>query len=174
METIQASNRLTPCDAPLPDFELPMITTMVSCLHSEHRKLDILNLRLALAATRLARDPDALTAEQREIQLWDEIRQVLWSHLQIENELVLSWGQEHKAISGPLLDTLKGEFAQMRNAVSGLTASSSDANSGYGEQEDRADFARKLLFFSQALDAHIERYDREVLPSILRAVFQSD
>jgi hypothetical protein len=108
METIQTSNGLTQCDAPLADLEVPVITTMVSCLRGEHRKLDILNLRLTLAATRLARDREAVTAEQ--VELWDEIRRVLLSHLQIENGLVLSWGQAHKASSGPLLDTLKGEF----------------------------------------------------------------
>jgi len=170
METIQASNGSTPCEAPLPDLEIPMITTLVSCLRSEHKRLDILNLQLALAATRLARDPEEVTAKQRALELWDEVRRVLWSHLQIENGLVLSWGQAHKAIAGPLLDAFKGEFEQMRNAVTALTSSSSVVDSRQGELGDRGDFARTLLVFTQALDSHLERYEREVLPSILRAV----
>ena len=38
------------------------------------------------------------------LRVWDEIRQDLWSHLQIEDGLV-SWGEAHHAIPGALLDT---------------------------------------------------------------------
>ena len=38
------------------------------------------------------------------LRVWDEIRQDLWSHLQIEDRLV-SWGEAHHAIPGALLDT---------------------------------------------------------------------
>jgi hypothetical protein len=37
-------------------------------------------------------------------RVWDEIRQDLWSHLQIEDGLV-SWGEAHHAIPGALLDS---------------------------------------------------------------------
>jgi hypothetical protein len=36
---------------------------------------------------------------------------------------------------------------------------------------DRAAVARTLLAFARTLDSHVERYEGEVLPSILRAVF---
>jgi hypothetical protein len=36
---------------------------------------------------------------------------------------------------------------------------------------DRDVFARTLLALAQTLDSHVERYDGEVLPSILRALF---
>jgi hypothetical protein len=168
MGNIQASNQLTPCDAPLPDLELPMITSIVSCLRGEHGKLDILNLNLALAATGLARDPESASVKQRALELWDEIRRVLWSHLQIENELVLSWGGEHRAISDTLLNALKAEFQQMRSAVAVVSGSSSVDD---GERRDGVTFARKLLAVTHVLDSHLERYEREVLPSILRALF---
>ena len=170
METIQALDRLTPCDTPLPDLEVPMITTIVSCLRNEHRKLDILNLRLAFAATGLARDPEALTAKQRAFEVWGEIRHVLWSHLQIENGLVLSWGNEHHAISDTLLDVLKVDFEQLRSAVALLPDASLDEDSAPG---DGSTVAEKLLAVTHALDSHLERYEGEILPSILRAVFHS-
>lgn len=164
MENIQASNQLTPCDAPLPDLEVPMITTIVSCLRGEHGKLDILNLRMAFAATGLARDPESASAKQGALELWDEIRRVLWSHLQIENELVLSWGGEHHAISGALLDTLNSEFQKMRSAMAAVSVDD-------GERGEGVTLGRKLLAVTHVLDSHLERYEREVLPSILRAVF---
>jgi hypothetical protein len=45
--------------------------------------------------------------------VWDEIRQDLWSHLQIEDGLVF-WGEAHHAISGTLIDTLNKERQEMR------------------------------------------------------------
>ena len=62
MEAKDFPIRKTPCSSPLPELEVPMITTMVTCLGSEHRKLDQLNVQLAFAATTLASDPDALAA----------------------------------------------------------------------------------------------------------------
>src|ERR1700730_2215927 len=105
--------RLTPCGGPLPDLEVPMINSMVTCLGSEHRKLNDLIMQLAFAATRLATDPDAVTSKQRAIEVWTEIRSDLWPHLQIEEELVFSWGEAHHAIPGALLDTLKTERQEL-------------------------------------------------------------
>jgi hypothetical protein len=36
---------------------------------------------------------------------------------------------------------------------------------------DPKSFAETLLALAQTLDSHVERYDGEVLPSILRALF---
>src|SRR5271163_5317124 len=94
------------CSGSLPEAEVPMINTMVACLGREHRKWDGLNMQLAFAAMSVARDPGAVAANQRALRAWDEIRHDLWSHLQIEDELVFSWGEEHRAISGVLLDNL--------------------------------------------------------------------
>jgi len=89
MEAKNFAIRKSPCNSPLPELEVPMINTMVACLGVEHRKLNGLDMRLALAASRLADDPGAITASQA-LEVWEEIRQDLWSHLQIEDELV-SW-----------------------------------------------------------------------------------
>jgi hypothetical protein len=144
---------------------------MVTCLRSEHRKLDDLNLQLAFAATRLADYPEAVTADQRAFELWDEIRRDLWSHLQIEDGLVLSWGEAHHAISGTLLDGLKIEHEEMRKSLAALPELSSVVDRKPQTALDRAAFAQTLLAFSRTLDSHVERYEGEVLPSILRAVF---
>jgi hypothetical protein len=109
MEASQATTQLTPCDSPLPELEVPMITTLVRCLGSEHKRLDELNMQLVFAATTLAADPEGVAAGQRLFQIWEEIRRDLWSHLQIEDGLVPSWGEAHHAISGALLATLKNE-----------------------------------------------------------------
>jgi hypothetical protein len=148
-----------------------MITTLVRCLGSEHRKLDGLNVQLAFSATALAADPEAVASGQRLFEVWDEIRRDLWSHLQIEDGLVFSWAEAHHAISGTLLDTLKIERQEMRKLVAALPALSSGV--GYEPQtaRDRGVFARTLLALAQTLDSHLERYDGEVLPSILRALF---
>ncbi len=37
--------------------------------------------------------------------------------------------------------------------------------------EDRSGFAQTLLALARTLDSHVGRYDGEVLPSILRALF---
>jgi iron-sulfur cluster repair protein YtfE (RIC family) len=171
MEVIQVTTQLTPCGTSLPELEVPMITTMVTCLRSEHRKLDDLNLQLAFAATRLADYPEAVTADQRAFELWDEIRRDLWSHLQIEDGLVLSWGEAHHAISGTLLDGLKIEHEEMRKSLAALPELSSGVARKPHTALDRAAFAQTLLAFSRTLDSHVERYEGEVLPSILRAVF---
>jgi hypothetical protein len=127
-------------------------------------------LQLAFAATTLASDPDALTANQRAVEAWDEIRCDLWSHLQIEDGLVFSWAEAHQAISGTLLDTLI-ERQEMRKLVAALPALSPGVGSEPQTARDRGVFARTLLTLAQTLDSHVERYDGEVLPSILRALF---
>ena len=148
-----------------------MINTMVACLGSEHRKLDRLIMQLALAATTLAGDPDAATANQRAVEVWDEIRRDLWSHLQIEDGLVHSWGEAHHAISGALLNTLKNERQEMRKLMGALRALSSCPDRGPQTAGNRCSFAQTLLALARTLDSHVERYDGEVLPSILRALF---
>src|SRR5271167_3570519 len=95
MEATQLTMQMAPCGGPLPDLEIPMINTMVACLGSEHRRLSELTMQLAFAATRLAADPEAVTARQRATEIWDEIRRDLWPHLQIEDELVFSWSKAH-------------------------------------------------------------------------------
>jgi hemerythrin-like domain-containing protein len=168
MDATQLSTtQMSPCGGPLPDLEIPMINTMVKCLGSEHRKLGEHILELALAANRLASHPYDFTANARAIQAWDEIQRELWSHLQIEDELVFSWGSEHHAISPTLLDTLKIERQEMRRLIADLPSLEGRLESA----EERATFARILKALAEYLDLHIERYDTEVLPSILRAVF---
>jgi len=162
---------MTPCGSSLPELEVPMISTMVTCLGSEHRKLAEHTLQLALAATRLASDPDALTANQRAIEVWDQIRRDLWSHLQIEDGLVFSWGEAHQAISPALLDTLKVERQEMRTLMAALPELASGEGRGPESASERGTFAWILIALAQNLDSHVERYDAQVLPSILRAVF---
>jgi hemerythrin HHE cation binding domain-containing protein len=171
MGATQVTTQMTPCGGPLPDLEIPMINTMVSCLGSEHRKLNELTMQLAFAATRLAGGLDAVTAKQRAVELWDEIQTDLWAHLQIEEELVFEWGEEHRAIPGALLETLKNERQEMRKLVAALPAGSLDIDREPQTAADRGGFAQTLLALAGALDSHIERYDGEVLPSILRALF---
>jgi hypothetical protein len=53
-----------------------------------------------------------------------------------------------------------------------LPALSSEVDSEPRTAGGRAIFARTLLALAQTLDSHVERYEGEVLPSILRALFQ--
>src|ERR1700687_1908507 len=76
VEATQVTNQMTLCSSPLPDLEVPMINTMVTCLGSEHRKLNYTIVQLAFAAPRLASDPDAVNANQRALGVWEEIRQI--------------------------------------------------------------------------------------------------
>jgi iron-sulfur cluster repair protein YtfE (RIC family) len=147
-----------------------MINTMVACLGVEHRKLSGLSMQLAYGATRLAGDLGAMEANQKVLRVWDEIRQNLWSHLQIEDELVFSWGKAHHALSGVLFETLKNERQEMRKLMATLRELSSSVD---GEQtaEGHNAFAKTLLALARTLDSHVERYDGGVLPSILRALF---
>jgi hypothetical protein len=157
----------TPCGDRLPDLEIPMINTMVSCLRSEHRRLNDLTMQLAFAATKLARNPDADTARQQAFEVWNEIRRELWPHLQVEEELVFSWGETHNAIPATLLDTLRTERGEMHTLVAALAESDREQPSGNSDA-----VARTLQALAQTLDSHVERYDGEVLPSILRALFR--
>ena len=170
MEANNFTIRKSPCNSPLPELEVPMINTMVACLGVEHRKLNGLDMRLALAAGRLSDNPVAITASQQALLVWDEIRQDLWSHLQIEDELVFSWGEAHHAISGALLETLKNERQEMRKLMATLRELSSGVDRKQ-TAEGRDAFAKTLLELAQTLDSHVERYDGRVLPSILRALF---
>jgi hypothetical protein len=177
MDAMQVTTRMTPCGSPLPELEVPMINAMVTCLGSEHRKLDEHTLQLAFAATRLASDPDSPAAEQRAIEVWDEIRLDLWSHLQIEDG-VFSWGEAHHAISDTLRETIQTERQAMRKLVAALPALSPDMEREPRTAGDDAIFsqtplplAQTLLALARTLDSHVERYEGEVLPSILRALF---
>jgi hemerythrin-like domain-containing protein len=158
---------ISPCGCPLPDIEVPMINTMVTCLGSEHRKLNYLTIQLALTATRLTTDPDDANARQRAFELWDEIRRDLWPHLQIEDELVFSWAETRDAIPHALLDSLKKEHQELHRLVTSLPADSQPLTLKDGEN-----FGRTLLALAQTLDSHVERYDGEVLPAIIRALFR--
>jgi iron-sulfur cluster repair protein YtfE (RIC family) len=171
MEATQVNIQMTPCGSSLPELEVSMINTMVACLGNEHRKLDERILQLALAASRLASDPNEHTANQRAIEVWDEIRRDLWSHLQIEDGLVFSWGRAHHAISSTLLDTLKRERQEMHKWVAALPALASDEDREQRTAADRGAFAQTLMALAQTLNAHVERYDGEVLPSLLHALF---
>jgi hypothetical protein len=146
-----------------------MINTMVACLGAEHSKLNGLDMRLAYGATRLASDGNAVEANQNVLQVWDEIRHDLWSHLQIEDGLV-SWGEAHHAIPGPLLDSLKNERQEMRKLMATLHERSVGVDGRLTAADPNA-FAQTLLALARTLDSHVERYDSEVLPSILRALF---
>lgn len=160
-----------PRSGTLPELQTPMISTLVSCLASEHRRLDEHVLQLALAANRLATHPDELGAKERALETWDEIRRELWSHLQIEDALVFSWGTVHQAISKSLLDSVKAEREEMRS----LLASMPDVPSGETRTPralvDCGRFAQTLTALAQNLDSHVERYEAEVLPAILRGLF---
>jgi hypothetical protein len=169
MKNPQNKTQMTPCDSPLPELEVPMINTMVMCLGSEHRKLNELIMQLACAATRLANDPGAVTANERALQVWDEIQHALRSHLQIEDGLV-SWGKEHHAISGALLDIVQNERLEMRKSMAALRELSSGVDHEPQTAEDRSGFGQALLALARTLDSHVERHDAEVLPSILRAL----
>ncbi|MFZ2062414.1 MAG: hemerythrin domain-containing protein [Candidatus Binatus sp.] len=170
MKYPQDKTQVTPCDSPLPELEVPMINSMVACLLSEHRKLNDLIMQLAGAATGLANDPGAVTANERALQVRDEIQHALRSHLQIEDGLV-SWGKEHHAISGGLLDIVKNERLEMRKSMGALRVLSSGVDHEPQTDGDRSGIAQTLLALARTLDSHVERYDAEVLPSILRALF---
>jgi hypothetical protein len=169
MEANDFTIRQTPCSSPLPELEVPMINTMVACLGAEHRKLNGLNMLLAYGATRLTSDGGAIEANQKVLRVWDEIRQDLWSHLQIEDGLV-SWGEAHHALSDALLDTLKNERQEMRKLIATLHELFFGVDHEQTAQ-GRAAFAQTLLALTRTLDSHVERYDGRVLPSILRALF---
>jgi hypothetical protein len=169
MEAKDFTIQMTPCSSPLPELEVPMINTMVACLGAEHGKLNGLDMRLAFAASRLAGAPGAITARQQVLQVWDEIRHDLWSHLQIEDGLV-SWGEAHHAVPGALIETLKNERHEMRQLMATLHELSSGVDQGQTARDHTA-FAKTLLALARTLDSHVERYDSEVLPSILRALF---
>jgi hypothetical protein len=58
----------------------------------------------------------------------------------------------------------------MRKLMAALHASSSGVKPQTAG--DRSDFAQTLLALTRTLDSHVERYDGEVLPSILRTLFR--
>jgi hypothetical protein len=174
MEATKVTTRATPCGSSLPELEVPMINTLVTCLGSEHRKLNAQNMQLAFVATRLANSGDSASADRGALRVWDDIRHDLWSHLQIEDELVFSWGEAHQAISDALLDTLKNERQEMRKLMNALRAFSPGEGGETLTARDRAAFAKTLVTLASTLDSHVERYDAEVLPSILRAVFHKE
>lgn len=70
---MRATIQMKPSRIPLPELEVPMIRTMVTCLGIGHRKLYGLNMQLAFAAKRLACDAGIITANQQALQAWDKI-----------------------------------------------------------------------------------------------------
>jgi Hemerythrin HHE cation binding domain len=147
-----------------------MIRSILFCLTNEHTKLDEQILQLALAATRLAADPNDDEANRQTVDMWEGIQGYLWSHLQIEDELVMVWGDAHHAIPGALGKTLENERQEIRKLLAG-PASYTDDRGTPRNSADREGFARTLLGVSRTLSAHVERYEGEVLPAIQRALF---
>jgi hypothetical protein len=165
----QLMTQRTPCSEPLPDLEVPMINAILTCLGSEHKKFSNLITRLALIATRPVDGQDAATANHDALEIWEEIRRSLWSHLQIEDELVHSWGEGHHAFSGSLRASLSDEREKMRKVLADVPALSS---SGVAEESQfLSDHRATLLALTAILDSHVERYDGEVLPAIRRTLF---
>lgn len=171
MVVSRLATQTSPCSAALPELQGPMINTMVRCLEAEHRKMDEHVLQLALTAARLARDPNEPSAKSRAVEVWDEIRRELWSHLQIEDELVFSWGDARRALAPAVLDGLKNDRKEMRRLLAALPGLESGDAKDSESTLDCAGFAQTLTALAQNLDSHIERFDTEVLPAILRAVF---
>ena len=68
-----------------------------------------------------------------------------------------------KAYRGAFNDTESPSMAALRALSSGVDHEPQTA-------EDRSSFAQTLLALARTLDSHVERYDAEVLPSILRAL----
>jgi len=167
VEATQLTAQMTPCSEPLPDLEVPMINAIVTCLASEHKKLSGLITRLALIATRPVDGRDAANANRDALEIWEEIRRSLWSHLQIEDELVYSWGKSHHAFSSSLLAALRGDREKMRKLLAELP----ELSSGAEEPQILADHRAALLALTGMLDSHVERYDGEVLPAVRRALF---
>jgi hemerythrin-like domain-containing protein len=169
--TLSATTQTSPCGVSLPELEIPMINSIISCLGSEHRKFDNHILQLALAGSRLASDPEGVAVRQKAAELWDEIRRDLWSHLQIEDQLVFSWAESTQAIPSTLLNSLKVEHQAMRDLIAALPESAGGQEPLLRTTEERGAFARTLLTLAQTIDSHIERYEAEVLPLIRRALF---
>jgi hypothetical protein len=79
-------------------------------------------------------------------------------------------GEANHAISGALLDTLKNKRQKMRKLIATLR----EQSLGFDPEligGVRSAFAQTLLALARTLDSHVGRYDDEVLPSILRALF---
>ena len=167
MNAIPVAARKTDCFAALPDMEVPMINSLVSCLTREHTKLDEQILQLALSASRLTANPNDNEAGEHASEAWEGIKHYLWSHLQIEDELVLTWGGAHHALAGALGETLESERQEMRRLLAAIGAHADASGSA-----DRESFAKLLLELSRMLATHVERYEGEVLPAIQRALFQ--
>jgi len=172
MEIEQITAQAKPQADSLTHLKASMLNTMVSCLGQEHRRLEDRILKLALAATRLNNARDSLTLRQQAVESWDEIRNDLWSHLQIEDELVFGWGKDHHAISPTLLGTVQIERQELRKLLSALPDSAQAEENKTETTSDRATLAQTLSALAQSLDAHVERYESEVLPAILRALFR--
>jgi iron-sulfur cluster repair protein YtfE (RIC family) len=167
-----ANGKKADCFGALPDLEVPMINSLVSCLTREHLKLDEQILQLALVATRLAANSNDNEANGHATEVWEDIRRDLWTHLQIEDELVLTWGKAHHAIASALAETLQSERQEMRRLLAAL-GSYAGLRETPGDSRDREGFAQSLLALSRRLATHVERYEGEVLPAIQRALFHA-
>jgi hypothetical protein len=81
----------------------------------------------------------------------------LWSHLQIEDGLVFSWGEAHHAMSDTLLDSLKNERQKMRKLMAALRALSSGVDRP-PHTADSSGFAQTLPALALTLDSHVDQW----------------
>jgi len=65
---------------------------------------------------------------------------------------------------------IKNERLEMRKSMGALRELSSGVDHESQAAEDRSGIAQTLLALARTLDSHVERYDADVLPSILRAL----
>ena len=144
----------------LPELEVPMINTMVTCLGSERRRLNYTTLQLAFAATRLASDPGAVTANQLVLpKVWGRRDTALRSMVAFAKSKTVwctLWGEAHHTVSGTLLDTLKNEREEMRKQRV-LSVRCRRLQIVYRKSAgERNGFAQILLALAGTLDSHVQ------------------
>jgi len=144
-----------------PDSEVPLLNAIVSCLTREHQRFEEPLMRLANAATRLHSDPSNSKLYKDAVAAWSALSANLWTHLQLESDVVLSWGAARNDVPTELVEALRSEATRIRDLVKAFDSAG-----------DRLEAAKALSGLAHLLDEHIERQDHQLFPAIQRSLFK--
>jgi len=151
-----------------PSMEGRVVNSMVDSLTMDHVRLAEPLSRMTRAASALASSPDDLRLRAEAIDAWTVLKSDLWHHLRQENSLLFSWAGPHPDVPNHLIAAQRRDQRKIRSLVEKI-----------GEQRflkagewDIKPSASALSDLANLLEAHIERDEEALFPSIRQAALE--
>ncbi len=151
-----------------PVIEGRVVNSMVDSLTMDHVRFAEPLSRMTRAASALASSPADLKLRAEAIDAWMLLKSDLWHHLSQENSLLFSWAGPRPDVPNHLIAAQRRDQRNIRALVQKI-----------GEQRflktgewDMKPTATALSDLASLLEAHIERDEAALFPSIRQAAME--